>query len=170
MAATRGVNPFLKADFPARAPKHHSKVSPDPARVRVSEFGASAIVLEVFAFVSCADWNEFLAVKEDLNLRIAEIVRDKASREQFDSFTAAREDTGLLGIDRACEREATAAAAAAGVGPAVVAYLDEPPTLVTEFLPGRVMTPADLGRDRGWLARRTGASCRSRAWSTIRAG
>jgi hypothetical protein len=29
MAATRGVNPFLKADFPARAPKHHSKVSPD---------------------------------------------------------------------------------------------------------------------------------------------
>ena len=47
----------------------------------------------------------------------------------------AGKDTGLLGIDRACEREATAAAAAAGVGPEVVAYLDEPPTLVTEFLP-----------------------------------
>ena len=45
-----------------------------------------------------------------------------------------------------CEREATAAAAAAGVGPEVVAYLDEPPTLVTEFLPGRVMTQADLGK------------------------
>jgi len=48
----------------------------------------------------------------------------------------AGKDTNLLGIDRACEREATAAAAAAGVGPAVVAYLDDPPTLVTEFLPG----------------------------------
>ena len=55
-------------------------------------------------------------------------------------------DTGLLGIDRACEREATAAAAAVGVGPEVVAYLDDPPTLVTEFLPGRVMTQGDLGK------------------------
>ena len=43
----------------------------------------------------------------------------------------ADKDTGLLGIDLACEREATAAAAAAGVGPEVIAYLDEPPTLVT---------------------------------------
>jgi MscS family membrane protein len=65
----------------------HSKVSPDPARVRVSEFGASAIVLDVFAFVSCADWNEFLAVKEDLNLRIAEIVRESGTGFAFPSQT-----------------------------------------------------------------------------------
>ena len=58
----------------------------------------------------------------------------------------AGKDTNLLGIDRACEREATAAAAAVGVGPRVLAYLDDPPTLVTEFLPGRVMTQADLGK------------------------
>ncbi len=58
----------------------------------------------------------------------------------------AGKDTGLLGIDRACEREATAAAGAVGVGPEVVAFLDDPPTLVTEFLPGRVMTAADLGK------------------------
>jgi thiamine kinase-like enzyme len=58
----------------------------------------------------------------------------------------AGKDTNLLGIDRACEREATAAAAAAGVGPAVLAYLDDPPTLVTEFLPGRVMTQGDLAK------------------------
>ena len=38
------------------------------------------------------------------------------------------------------------AAAAVGVGPEVIAYLDDPPTLVTEFLPGRVMTQADLGK------------------------
>jgi MscS family membrane protein len=65
----------------------HSKVSPDPARVRFSEFGASALVLEVFAFVRCADWNEFLAVKEDLNLRIAEIVRDAGTAFAFPSRT-----------------------------------------------------------------------------------
>jgi thiamine kinase-like enzyme len=58
----------------------------------------------------------------------------------------AGKDTNLLGIDRDCEREATAAAAAAGVGPEVVAHLDDPPTLVTEFLPGRVMTQGDLGK------------------------
>jgi MscS family membrane protein len=65
----------------------HSKVLPDPARVRFSEFGASALVLEVFAFVRCADWNEFLAVKEDLNLRIAEIVRDSGTAFAFPSRT-----------------------------------------------------------------------------------
>jgi thiamine kinase-like enzyme len=58
----------------------------------------------------------------------------------------AGKDTGLLGIDRECEREATAGAAAVGVGPAVIAYLDDPPTLVTEFLPGRVMAAGDLAK------------------------
>jgi len=75
----------------------------------------------------------------DHNLRVRYDGRDVVVR-------LAGKDTGLLGIDRACEREATAAAAAAGVGPAVVAYLDEPPTLVTEFLPGRVMTQGELGK------------------------
>jgi hypothetical protein len=28
MAATQGMNPFLKADFPARAPKHHGQSLP----------------------------------------------------------------------------------------------------------------------------------------------
>ena len=65
----------------------HSKVSPDPARVRFSEFGNSAYILAVFAFVQSADWNEFLAVKEDLNLRIAEIVRDSGTSFAFPSQT-----------------------------------------------------------------------------------
>ena len=33
----------------------HSKVSPDPARVRLGEFGGSAYVLDVFAYVQSAD-------------------------------------------------------------------------------------------------------------------
>ena len=65
----------------------HSKVSPDPARVRFSEFGDSAYILAVFAFVQSADWHEFLAVKEDLNLRIAEIVRDSGTSFAFPSQT-----------------------------------------------------------------------------------
>ena len=53
-------------------------------------------------------------------------------------------DTGLLGIDRAAERAATEAAARAGVGPEVVAFLAEPPCLVTAFIPGRPVEAAEL--------------------------
>ena len=55
-------------------------------------------------------------------------------------------DTALLGIDRPAEREATAAAAVAGVGPEVVAFLAEPPCLVTRFIVGRPL-PAEELRD-----------------------
>ena len=60
-------------------------------------------------------------------------------------------DTELLGIDRAAERAATAAAAAAGVGPAVVAYRESPPCLVTAFIPGLPVTAEGL-REPGALA------------------
>jgi thiamine kinase-like enzyme len=53
-------------------------------------------------------------------------------------------DTELLGIDRAAERDATEAAARAGVGPQVVAFLAAPPCLVTRFIRGRPVTPDEL--------------------------
>jgi thiamine kinase-like enzyme len=55
-------------------------------------------------------------------------------------------ETALLGIDRACERAATEAAAAADIGPEVVAFLDDPECLVTAFIPGRLLAPGDLTR------------------------
>lgn len=77
----------------------HDKVSPDPARVRLDEFGDSAYLLDVFAFVTAADWNEFLAIKEDLNLRIAEIVRQSGTGFAFPSQTVYYTRDG--GIDTA---------------------------------------------------------------------
>jgi thiamine kinase-like enzyme len=53
-------------------------------------------------------------------------------------------DTELLGIDRVAEREATAAAASVGVGPEVVAFMTDPPCLVTRFLPGRPVSAEEL--------------------------
>jgi thiamine kinase-like enzyme len=53
-------------------------------------------------------------------------------------------DTSLLGIDRGAEREANENAAAIGVAPRVVAQLDDPPCLVTEFVECKEMTPEDL--------------------------
>jgi thiamine kinase-like enzyme len=60
-------------------------------------------------------------------------------------------DTGLLEIDREAEREANEAAARAGVGPEVAAMLADPPCLVTRFVEGRAMEPAEL-REPGALA------------------
>lgn len=62
----------------------------------------------------------------------------------------AGERTDLLGIDRSVEHEAAVMAAAAGVGPDVVAFVDD--CLVTRFVAGepvpveRMRTPETLGR------------------------
>jgi thiamine kinase-like enzyme len=64
----------------------------------------------------------------------------------------AGKDTGLLGIDRAVEVAATRAAAEAGVGPAVVCFVEPEEWLVTAFVEGsipspeRLREPAQLGR------------------------
>jgi thiamine kinase-like enzyme len=55
-------------------------------------------------------------------------------------------DTALLGIDRECERLATAAAAATGIGPEVLGFLEDPECLVTGFIPGRLLAQGDLTR------------------------
>jgi thiamine kinase-like enzyme len=53
-------------------------------------------------------------------------------------------DTELLAIDRRAERAACEGAAAVGVGPEVLALLDDPPCLVTRFIAGRQMSAEDL--------------------------
>ncbi|MGD9510500.1 MAG: mechanosensitive ion channel family protein, partial [Geminicoccaceae bacterium] len=83
----------------------HSKVSPDPARVRFSELGSSAYILDVYAFVLAADWNEYMAIKEDLNFRIAEIVRECGTGFAFPSQTIYLARDRGTDIERARETE-----------------------------------------------------------------
>jgi thiamine kinase-like enzyme len=54
------------------------------------------------------------------------------------------EDTDVLGIDREHERRATEIAAAAGVGPDVVAYLADRSCLITRFIPGDPVPVAQM--------------------------
>ena len=61
-------------------------------------------------------------------------------------------DTELLGIDRDAECAATEAAARAGVGPEVMAYLTTPPCLVTRFIPGRNLDAAEVREHAGGVA------------------
>src|SRR5438093_2476877 len=61
-------------------------------------------------------------------------------------------DTDLLGIDRGAEHAAALAAAAAGTGPEVVAFLAEEGVLVTRFVEGEPVPPEEL-REPGAIAR-----------------
>ncbi len=57
------------------------------------------------------------------------------------------EGTEHLGIDRRHEHEAAQRAAALGVGPAVVAFVEPEGALVTRFVDGEELTPTQLGRE-----------------------
>jgi thiamine kinase-like enzyme len=61
-------------------------------------------------------------------------------------------DTALLGIDRDAEYAAARAAAAAGIGPEVIAYEPRLGCLVTGFIDGRPVTPEELRSRVGELA------------------
>ena len=64
----------------------------------------------------------------------------------------AGKDTGLLGIDRSVELAATEAAAAVGVGPEVVAFVEPEGWLVTRFVDGAI-PPVERMRESEMLAR-----------------
>jgi thiamine kinase-like enzyme len=85
----------------------------------------------------------------NLNLRVTLPDREVVVRQ-------VRSDEGLLAIDRAAEHANTLAAAAAGVGAAVLEHRPELGTTVLEFLPGRTLTDADFA-DPQVLARATDA-------------
>jgi len=74
----------------------HPKVLPDPLRVRLVGFGAYSIDLEMFAYVDTMDFDEFLAVREDIFLRVMDVVAASGSGFAFPSSTTyLARDTGL---------------------------------------------------------------------------
>ena len=74
----------------------HPKVTPDPARVRFVGFGGHSMDVEIFSYLRCQDQNTFLAIQEDILLRIADIVKEAGSGFAIPSQTAyLGRDTGL---------------------------------------------------------------------------
>ncbi|MCA0133313.1 mechanosensitive ion channel family protein [Winogradskyella alexanderae] len=74
----------------------HPKVDRNPARARFIGYGSDALNVELYAYILAADWNEFLAVQEDINLRIAEVVESSGSGFAFPSQTVyLSKDQGL---------------------------------------------------------------------------
>jgi MscS family membrane protein len=59
----------------------HPLIETGTSRIRVENFAGAAFELELWAFVATADWTEFTAVRQDVILKIAEIV--EAAGTQF---------------------------------------------------------------------------------------
>ena len=65
----------------------HPKVESDSASIRFANFDSSALRLEISSFVLTRDSNEFIAIREDLLLRIMDIVEKSGSGFAFPSQT-----------------------------------------------------------------------------------
>lgn len=83
----------------------HPMVDHDPARVRFVGFGTCSLDVDIFAYLRCIEQNDFLAIQEDLFLRMADIVQEAGTSFAFPSQTTyfAR-DTGL-DVERRGEAE-----------------------------------------------------------------
>jgi MscS family membrane protein len=58
----------------------HPAIESGSSRVRVTGFAGSAFELELFAFGKTGDWTEFTAIRQDVILKIAEIVEAAGTR------------------------------------------------------------------------------------------
>jgi MscS family membrane protein len=96
----------------------HPRIDKEPARVRAIGFGQSSLDMEIFAYVKTSDWNDFLAVQEDLVLRIMQIVRDAGTSFAFPSRTVYHaRDSGLDGEKQQAAEQTVREWAAAHVLP-----------------------------------------------------
>jgi MscS family membrane protein len=59
--------------------KENPKIEAASARIRLVNFGARAIELELFAYVQTPDYMEFLAIREELFLHVADAVEASGS-------------------------------------------------------------------------------------------
>ncbi len=65
----------------------HPRIDSDTIRVRFHEYGDSSLDIQMRVYALTRDWNDFFAVKEDLLLRINDIVRGAGTGFAFPSQT-----------------------------------------------------------------------------------
>ncbi len=65
----------------------HPRIHPDPVRAQFVGFGASSLDIEVFAYVTTTNQAEFLGVREDVFLRVMDIVKQSGTDLAFPSQT-----------------------------------------------------------------------------------
>ncbi len=82
----------------------HPKVETDSARIRFASFDTSGLNLEIFAYILTSDMGEFTAIREDILLRVMEIVGNSGTGFAFPSQTL------YMARDSGLDPERTAAA------------------------------------------------------------
>jgi MscS family membrane protein len=83
----------------------HPKVTPAPARVRFVGYGAFSKNVEVFAYLYCQDQDTFLAIQEDILLRMEDIINAAGSGFAFPSQTTYLTRDRGLDLERRREAE-----------------------------------------------------------------
>jgi MscS family membrane protein len=65
----------------------HPRVDSETIRVRFFEYGASSLDIQMRIYALTRDWNEFFAIREDVLLRVNDIVREAGTGFAFPSQT-----------------------------------------------------------------------------------
>jgi len=101
-----GLRPESKADHVRfvlaeirRLLYSHAKVETKSVRVRLTDISGSSLSVEVFAYILTRDFNEFAAVREDLLLRMMDVLEDSGGGLALPSQTL------YLGRDSGVEKE-----------------------------------------------------------------
>lgn len=87
----------------------HPMVLSDPMRVRFTGFGAHSLDIDVFAYVLTADTDAYQAVREDVLLRIMEVVDAAGAQFAFPAFVEYHAEDTPADAERTARAEAAVA-------------------------------------------------------------
>lgn len=77
----------------------HPRIDPETIRVRFSGYGSSSLDIDLRVYAKTREWNDFFAIKEDVLLRIGDIVKQSGTSFAFPSQTI------YLGKDEGTDEE-----------------------------------------------------------------
>lgn len=87
----------------------HPKIDREPARVRFTNFGSQSLDIEIVAYVLTSVNAEFLAIKEDILLRIMDVVHKSGTSFAIPSQIMYQREHEFLSAERKAEAEASIA-------------------------------------------------------------
>jgi MscS family membrane protein len=65
----------------------HPRIDNETVRVRFIDYGASSLDIEIRIYALTKEWNDFYAIREDVLLRVNELVRESGASFAFPSQT-----------------------------------------------------------------------------------
>ncbi|RYD21562.1 MAG: mechanosensitive ion channel family protein [Verrucomicrobiaceae bacterium] len=86
---------------------HHQDIAPAP-RVRFVAFTQTSLDIEIFSYVATGDYNRFLEVREEIYLKLMDIVNEKGAGFASPSPTVVVNQDGRIGPDTKAPEEVEA--------------------------------------------------------------